>query len=135
MMRPHNEVARIAAEAWNTMLSIEGIDVVGSWGVSRKYVMEYQGMPSLALMVDATQFAGIVIISLNEGADYYEVRLTETNAHQLDDNIPLKRTVRGIFFEDLGRNVDELIERPQDMSDEEYQQVSTAHTIKKWLEQ
>lgn len=134
MKRPYNEVARIAAEAWNMMLQIEGINVLGSWGVRGKYVLEYRGMPSLALDVDATQFAGMVIISLNEGADYYEVRLTETNPRLLNDNSPIKKVVTDIFFDDLGRTIDELIERPQGMSDDEYQQIAMAHTIKKLSE-
>lgn len=134
MKRPYNEVARIAAEAWSTMLQIEGINVLGSWGVREKYVLEYRGMPSLALDVDATQFAGMVIISLNEGADYYEVRLTETNPRLLNDNSPIKKVVTDIFFDDLGRTIDELIERPQGMSDDEYHQIAMAHTFKKLSE-
>lgn len=135
MKRPYNEVARIAAEAWNTMLTIEGIYVVGSWGVREKCVLEYRGMPSLALQVDATQFAGVVIISLNEDVDYYEVRLSEISPLLLSDKCPIKKCVTDVAFDDLGRTIDELIERPRGMSDEEYKQIANAHTIKKWSEQ
>lgn len=135
MKRPYNEVARIAAEAWNTMLRIEGINVVGSWGVSKKYVLEYRDMPSLALQVDGTQFTGIVIISLNEGKDYYEVRLTEVNPLLLDDNSPIKQTVTDVFFDELGRTIDQLVERPLGMSDEDYNKISSAHTIKRFTGQ
>lgn len=135
MKRPYNEVARIAAEAWNTMLTIEGINVVGSWGVSEKYVLEYRGMPSLALKVDATQFAGMVIVSLNEDVDYYEIRLAEISPLLLSDKCPIKKSVTDVSFDDLGRTIDELIERPRGMSDEEYEQIANAHTIKKWSEQ
>lgn len=134
MKRPYNEVARIAAEAWNTMLQFEGVNVLGSWGVREKYVLEYQGMPSLALDVDATQFAGMVIISLNEGTDYYEVRLIEIKPQLPIEKMSVKNAITNIFFEDLGRTVDELIEHPQGMSDEEYAQIAMAHTIKKLSE-
>ena len=135
MRRPYNEVARIAAEAWNTMLSIEGINVVGSWGVSEKYVLEYRGMPSLALKVDATQFTGIVIVSLNEDVDHYEIRLAKISPLLLSDKCPIHVAITGVFFENLGRTIDELIERPKGMSDEEYKQIAFAHTEKKWAEQ
>lgn len=134
MKRPYNEVARIAAEAWNMMLQIEGINVLGSWGVREKYVLEYRGMSSLAFDVDATQFTGMVIVSLNEGVDYYEVRLVEIKPQLLIEDMPVKKMVTDIFFKDLGRTVDELIERPQGMSDDEYEQIAMAHTIKKLSE-
>lgn len=135
MKRTYNEVANIAAEAWRTMLNIEGINVVGSWGVSKKYALVYHEMPSLALKVDATQFTGFVIISLNEEDDLYEIRLVEEFPKMLDDGKGIIKTVTHVFFDCMGRIIDELIERPQGMSDEEYTRIANAHTLKRLIGQ
>ena len=57
---------------------------------------------------------GWVIVSLNAGSDTYEIRLFGP------DNETVVKLVKGVFCDNLGAMIDELVERPADITDEQY---------------
>ena len=93
--------------------------VVMSWGVSKKCCSLYQNMPTLMLKVSALVHKGWVYISLNEGMDVYEVRLMN-NKHECI------KTINEVYCDQLGSIIDELIERPASMTEEEYSKKAMA---------
>ena len=98
-----------------------GISVMMSWGISRKAVARYGGMDTLFLHVNGFAHKGIVAISLNEGKDLYEIHLLKYGTHEC------VKSETEVFCEDLGHILDELIEKPSDVSDEQYsEQVNKA---------
>lgn len=90
------------------------INVFFSWGVARKTITSYSGMPSLALYVNGALHKGWVIVSLNAGSDTYEIRLFGP------DNETVVKMVKNVFCDNLGAMIDELVERPADITDEQY---------------
>lgn len=91
------------------------MDVFYSWGVSRKVITTYEGKPTLALKVSGALHKGWVNISLNAGSDTYEVRLMSK------DGKSVVKLVEGVYCDNVGIIVDELIERPAGISEEEYE--------------
>jgi hypothetical protein len=106
-------VKQIATTAWQQLFWSVNMWTVMSWGVSKKCFTNYQGMPTLMLRVTGLIHKGWVYISLNEGKDVYEVRLMTTKRK-------CKKTIDEVYCDQLGRVIDELIEKPSNMSDEEY---------------
>lgn len=93
------------------------MNVFYSWGVSRKVITTYEGMPTLALRVNGELHKGWVNISLNVGSDTYEVRLMSK------DNKSVKKLVDGIYCDNLGIIIDELVECPAGITKEEYKKL------------
>ena len=117
-------VKEIANTAWQQLFWSVQMPVVMSWGVSKKCYTTYQGMPTLMLRVSALIHKGWVYVSLNEGTDTYEVRLMDTK-HKC------KKTVEDVYCDNLGCIIDELIEKPSTMTDEEYHEKAMADSNKK----
>ena len=115
----------IATETLNTIKA--GLDnqfVFWSWGVSKMHCTEYEGMATLMLRVTGLYHKGWVYVSLNEGSDYYEVRLMNCHHKQKGE------AHTDIFCEDLGNLIDRLIERGT-TSDEEYAKKAMADSAAK----
>lgn len=112
-------VKQIATTAWQQLFWSVTMPVVMSWGVSKKYCSLYQNMPTLMLKVSALVHKGWVYISLNEGKDVYEVRL-------IDSQGQCTKTVEEVYCDQLGNVIDELIERPASMTEEEYSKKAMA---------
>lgn len=84
-----------------------------SWGVSDRAGLYYLNMPTLSLTVNGALHKGKVYVSLNEGADLYEIRL-------LNKEREVVNCITDIYCDQLGRAIDGLVERPQGCTDEEY---------------
>jgi len=89
------------------------INVFFSWGVSKIQATTYNGMQTLALKVGGFLHKGWVFISLNEGADLYEITLLKRDGK-------VKKHLPDVFCEDLGILLDSLIERPEFQSNADY---------------
>lgn len=98
--------------------------IYNSWGVYWRTYGFYEGMPTLMLKVSGLLHKGWVYISLNEGKDLYEVRL-------LTQHKEVVQVVDEVYFDDLGRLVDTLVERAEYMDDEEYEEAAMADSIAK----
>ena len=99
--------------------------VYWSWGVSKRYYAEYEGMPTLMLRVSGAVHKGWVYISLNQGKDLYEVRT-------LNVRKVVKQTVTDCYDDNIGLIVDGLVERPSSWTDEQYKKHANADTQHKW---
>ena len=80
-------------------------------------------MPCLVLDVSGLVHKGRVIVAYNEGADTYEVCLKDKNGNRIgewhDD----------VYCDEVGSLVDSLVERPLDMSQEDYETLSSIDSI------
>ena len=88
------------------------------WGISKKFVARYDGKDGLFLQVNGFAHKGIVGIVLNEGKDLYEIHLFKNRTHECI------KSLDEVFCEDLGRLIDELIEKPENVSDKQYSEQS-----------
>ena len=109
-----------------------GEAVVMSWGVREIAAAEVVGRegyvwPSLVLHVSGLIHTGLVVIALNEGTDTYEIQL------RTSENVPKGDWLTDVYCDELGRRIDELVERPSDMSDEEYECLSKIDSFLKQL--
>lgn len=95
-----------------------------SWGVSKTMFTFWKDMPSLMLRVSGAIHKGWVVISLNEGADTYEVRLLNVRQEE-------KAVYTDIYADQVGSFIDGKIERPVGMSDEEYHEIAMKDSEKK----
>lgn len=83
-----------------------------SWGMDKLTATHYKKMPSLAFHVNGLIHQGIVIVSLDECKDLYQVRTMKGNS--------ATNTVKDVFCDELQSVIDHLVERPQGMTDKEY---------------
>ena len=113
--------------AWEQLFMSVNPFVVMSWGVEKKYCTVFQEMPTLVLKVSALIFKGWVFISLNEGKDLYEVRLMKNRNECI-------KTLDEVYCDELGKTIDELIEKPASMAEDEYLQKAMADSDKKMSE-
>lgn len=84
-----------------------------SWGISKLTATCYEDMPSLKIQVNGFLHKGTVLVSYDEGNDYFQIRLLDKKKK------PIK-TVEDVCFTDLGRFIDRMVEREEDISDSEY---------------
>lgn len=96
-----------------------------SWGVSRMQYTHYEDMPTLMLRVSGLVHKGYVLISLNEGEDTYVVTLMSVQK-------VVKKTLKNIYCDTLGKTIDELVEHPADMDDVTYHKKALQDSAKKW---
>ena len=98
----------------------EWIGVLQSWGCVMPdksvvgKILRWREMPALALHVHGFEHEGWVIISLNEGADTYEVELTDEQFYAKDGS-----RVEDVYCDQLGTLIDTMVERGT-CSEEEY---------------
>lgn len=98
-----------------------------SWGVSVRCYGYHNEIPSLMMKVSGLIHKGWVYVCLNEAKDLYEVLLIN------EKNSIITKKVPDVFFDTLGRTIDELVEKPYDMSDTEYQRRSMLDSEQKIL--
>lgn len=103
----------VAREINNQILWSISISDYFSWGVSKKVASVYKDMPTLILKVNGLIHKGWVYISLNEGRDVYEVRLMNNRLEEV-------KLIEDVYCDNLGRVIDANVERPLEMSHEEY---------------
>lgn len=95
-----------------------------TWGVSKRLATIYKGMATLKLRVSGAIHKGWVYISLNQGTDTYEITLTDVHGN-------IKNELTDIYFDQLGTLIDSLVERPANMTDNEYTKIAMADSKKK----
>ena len=114
---------RVAKVAWEQIVGTTGANIVASWcirGVGAGVVINESGyyLPCLVLAVSGLIHKGRVIVALNEGLDEYEVALWNKSGQRVG------RWHTGLMFDELGAKIDELVERPKGMTDEDYMLLS-----------
>lgn len=109
----------VAQVAYNQLLMSVEPNVVWSWGVSQKSYTFFKEMPTLMLKVQGFLHKGWVFVSLNEACDTYEVRLFDNMMSNC------KAEYTDVYCCDLGKFLDSIIEKPLDMSDEDYAELVT----------
>lgn len=127
-MRTQEENTRcvqIANEIYRQIFLSVSKSVFYSWGILAKGCGFYMGMPTFMLQVSGLIHKGWVFVSLDEDLDTYEVRLVD------NDRKKVIKTMTDVYAEDLGWIIDANVEKPLEMSDEEYRTKSTQDTLSK----
>lgn len=96
-----------------------------SWGVSKRIATIYENRATLALRVSGVLHKGWVYISLDEGRDYYVITLLSPDKKRVV-------SVRDeVYCEELGSVIDNLVERKEEWTDEEYEKLAMADSEQK----
>ena len=122
----------VASVVWEQLKATTEPCVLMSWGIRGVGAGEVTGrdgvkMPCLVLNVSGLMHDGLAVVAYNEGADVYEVALFFANGVQRGD------WVTDVYFDTLGSTLDELIERPKGMSDDDYKNLSEMDSFLKEL--
>ncbi len=121
----NNEIYEIAKTINSQLNATTSFFVRGSWGISRRAATLYNEMPALALRVSGVLHKGLVYIAYDEGRDLY-------NLYAVSLRGVVKKSVDGVFCDDLGEIIDQMVERSAAMTDAEYQRKAIADSRKKW---
>ena len=116
---------RIANEIIRQICCGVTLDVVMSWGVSKRIATVYKDMATLALRVSGVLHDGWVYVSLDEGRDVYIVTLLSADKNQV---VQIRDEV---YCEELGSVIDNLVERKTEWTDEEYKKLALADSERK----
>ena len=103
----------MANTIWKSLFCSVDIFTVCSWGVDKRTATYYKEMPALQFQVNGLIHKGAVIVAYNEGSDYFE-------AYFFNKKNECVKTIEDICFDDLGKKLDEVIEKPETMDDETY---------------
>lgn len=120
----------VANTIWQQILMGAGVNVAMSWGIETISAMERKGSdnetvrPCLALKVGGLIHTGWVIVALDECCDTYEILLIKTDGTQGE-------WITDVYCDELGARIDALVERPLEMSDDEYFEKAMADSDKK----
>lgn len=101
------------------------VDVIMSWGVSKRIATVYQDRATLALRVSGILHKGWVYISLDEGRDCYIVTLLS------DDKGKTIKVRDEVYCEELGSVIDNLVERKEEWTDDMYKKLAFADSERK----
>lgn len=116
---------RIANEIMRQIRCGVTLDVVMSWGVSKRTATVYEDMATLALRVRGVLHDGWVYVSLDEGRDVYIVTLLSA------DKSKVVQVRDEVYCEELGSVIDNLVERKTEWTDEEYRKLAMADNERK----
>lgn len=116
---------RVAEVALQQIYASVGVSVVWSWGIHGQGFGEVTNangdvLPALILKVSGLLHTGLVIVALNEGEDLYEVQLRTSKG------VPVGEWHTGVWCDELGGLIDLLVEKPNDMSDDDYRSLALA---------
>lgn len=122
--------AKVAKTAWEQICATTGAPVVLSWGVSSVGAGVVKGadgseLPCLVLGVSGLIHTGLVVVALDTAEDLYDVTLLKYDGRQVGE------WSRGLYFDELGAWIDEMVERPLEMSEEIYEALSRADSARK----
>lgn len=103
-------ILEVANIIWSQIKATLDWSVYASWGITKKYYTEYEGMPALMLQVNGFKYRGKVVIALNEGKDVYEIYTRRKGVwmQHCDE----------AYCDNLGEILDCIIETDDDKSDE-----------------
>lgn len=99
----------MAQTIWKTLFMSRTAFEVLSWGITQKTATIYEQMLALQLKVNGMVHKGYVIICYDEGNDSFTVYL-------LDKQRTVVKKIEDIYCDELGKRIDEEIERPQNVS-------------------
>lgn len=112
---------RVATTIWQQLKDFTDFSVLWSWGIHKVRPVALGSQSGLAFDVNGFQYKGTVIIKLDEGADLYDICLVQEGK--------LTIVKSEVYFDELGSIIDDIVERRQGMSDEEYgQMVESAYS-------
>ena len=112
---------RVATTIWQQLKNFTDFSVLWSWGIHKVRPATLGSQAGLAFDVNGFQYKGTVIIKLDEGADLYDICLVQDGK--------LTIVISEVYFDELGSIIDDIVERRQGMSDEEYgQMVESAYS-------
>jgi len=112
---------RVATTIWQQLKDFSDFSVLWSWGIHKVRPVALGSQSGLAFDVNGFQYKGTVIIKLDEGADLYDICLVQ------EGKLTIVRSE--VYFDELGSMIDDIVERRQGMSDEEYgQMVESAYS-------
>ena len=113
----------VAVTIWQQLKDFTDSNVLWSWGIHNVRAATLGSQSGLAFDVNGFQFKGTVVIKLDEGADLYDICLVQ------DGKLAIARSE--VYFDELGSIIDDIVERREGMSDEEYgQMVESAYSEK-----
>jgi len=121
----NSEILEIAKTINSQLNATTSFFVRGSWGISKRAATLYNEMPTLALRVSGVLHKGWVYIAYDEGRDLY-------NLYAVSLRGVVKKAVDGVFCDEFGDIIDQMIERSAAMSDAEYRRKAIADSRKKW---
>lgn len=96
------------------------VSIQMSWGISKRIATLYNDRVTLALKVSGLLHKGWVYISLDEGRDCYIVTLLS------NDKRKVKSVRDEVYCEELGSVIDNLVERKEEWTDDEYEKLAMA---------
>lgn len=96
------------------------VDVIMSWGISKRIATVYQDRATLALRVSGVLHKGWVYVSLDEGRDCYVVTLLSA------DKSKVIKVRDEVYCEELGSVIDNLVERKEEWTDDMYKELAFA---------
>ena len=96
------------------------VDVIMSWGVSKRIATVYQDRATLALRVSGVLHKGWVYVSLDEGRDCYVITLLSA------DKSKVIKVRNEIYCEELGSVIDNLVERKEGWTNDMYKKLAFA---------
>ena len=96
-----------------------------SWGVSKRIATLYENRATLALRVSGVLHKGWAYVSLDEGRDCYIITLLSS------DKKKVVSVCDEVYCEELGSVIDNLIERKEEWTDEEYEKLAMADSEQK----
>lgn len=101
------------------------VDVIMSWGISKRIATVYQDRATLALRVSGVLHKGWVYVSLDEGRDCYVITLLSANKGKV-------LQVRDeVYCEELGSVIDNLVERKEGWTDDMYKKLAFTDSERK----
>ena len=101
------------------------VDVIMSWGISKRIATVYQDRATLALRVSGVLHKGWVYVSLDEGRDCYVVTLLSA------DKSKVIKVRDEVYCEELGSAIDNLVERKERWTDDMYKKLAFADSERK----
>lgn len=118
------EINSIVATIHEQLKATTPIAVRCSWGISKQQATLYEDKPTLALRVSGVLHKGWVFISYDRASDLYDISIVSLKGE-------CKHKVEGVYFDDMGKVIDGIIERDPCTTDEEYIKIAKADTIRK----
>ena len=104
-----SSLAERFGDRWQSVMSSWGcVDLGGK--VCGK-ILRWRDMPALALHVSGYRHEGWVVISLNEGADTYELELTDEQMFARDGS-----RIESVYCDELGERIDAAVETGDDLT-------------------
>lgn len=87
-----------------------------SWAMEKPAAIIWDGCAGLIFHVKGLQHKGLVVVTLDEGRDLYDVATLQ----EIDGDPVTTKQQKGVFCDELAHVIDTMVERPETMTDEEY---------------